>query len=151
MKLISCKPRLSFNLIYIQLGTVVIKWERHKMSTWTWYVKIWTVNNCEFNANFLAFLDLYDLLIVLGTIETSEIIIWWLIPSWEKSFQFWRGIWIWVAVVLLQLYQCLNIFMELVDPLSKVFAVFKYIKFRFSKKAEGHKIWNNLPQDLTFT
>ena len=29
--------------------------ERYKMSTWTSFVKIWTVNNCEFNANFLTF------------------------------------------------------------------------------------------------
>ena len=31
------------------------------MSTWTSFVKIWTVSNCEFNVNFLTFLGLYTL------------------------------------------------------------------------------------------
>ena len=41
------------------------------MSTWTSFVKIWTVSNCKFNANFLTFLGLYHLLFALETI-------WWL-------------------------------------------------------------------------
>ena len=83
--------------------TVVIKWERHKMSTRTSFVKIWTVSNCEFNANFLTFLSLYHLFFALETIGVSEITIWWLIFE-KKPFQFWREIWIWVVVILLQLY-----------------------------------------------
>ena len=70
------------------------------MSTWTSFVKIWTVSNCEFNANFLTFLGLYHLLFALETIGVSLIIIWWQI-FWEKV---WREIWIWIIVILLQLY-----------------------------------------------
>ena len=47
------------------------------MSTWTSFVKIWTVSNCEFN--------------LMANI-------------WEKAFQFWWEIWIRVVVILLQLY-----------------------------------------------
>ena len=39
------------------------------MSNWTSFVKIWKVSNCEFNANFLTFLDLYHLLYDLETIR----------------------------------------------------------------------------------
>ena len=35
------------------------------MSTWTSFVELWTVCNCDFNANFLTFLDLYHLLVSL--------------------------------------------------------------------------------------
>ena len=62
----------------------------------------WTVSNCEFNANFLTFLDLYHLLFALETIGFSWIITWWLIFE-KKPSQFWREIWIWVVVILLQL------------------------------------------------
>ena len=58
--------------------------DRNKMTTWTSFVKIWTVNNCEFNANFLSFLGLYHLLFTLQTIGVSLIIIWWL-NIWEKT------------------------------------------------------------------
>ena len=47
------------------------KIRRHKMSTWTSFVKIWTVSNCEFNATFLTSLGLYHLLFALETIEVS--------------------------------------------------------------------------------
>ena len=53
------------------LNTVVTKLETHKMSTSTSFVKIWTVSNCEFNANFLTFLGLCHLLFALETIEVS--------------------------------------------------------------------------------
>ena len=73
------------------------------MSTWTYFVKIWTDSNCELNANFLTFLDLNHLCFALETIGVSQIVIWLLI--FEKNpFQFWREIWIWVVVILLQLY-----------------------------------------------
>ena len=42
-----------------------------KMSTWTLFVKIWTVSHCEFNANFLTFLGSYHLLFALETIGVS--------------------------------------------------------------------------------
>ena len=70
------------------------------MSTWTWFVKIWTVSNCEFNVNFLTFLVYTTSFFSQETIEVSYIVIWWLI--FEK--QFWRDIWIWVKVILSQLY-----------------------------------------------
>ena len=63
------------------------------------FLLIWTVSNCEFNANYLSFLGLYHLLFALETIAVSLNIIWWLIfekKPWE--------IWIWVVVILLQLY-----------------------------------------------
>ena len=66
------------------------------MSTWTSFVKIWTVSNCVFNANFSAFWGLYHMLFALETIGVSEIIIWWLVFE-KKPFQFWRKIWIWVV------------------------------------------------------
>ena len=44
------------------------------MSTWTLFVKIWTVSNCEFNANILTFLSLYHLLFVLETIGVISIL-----------------------------------------------------------------------------
>ena len=46
------------------------------MSTWTSFVKIWTVSNCEFDANFLTFFGLYHLHFALKTIGVSWIIIW---------------------------------------------------------------------------
>ena len=61
------------------------------MSICTAFVIIWTVSNCEFNANFLTFLGLYYLLFALETIGLSWIIIWWLISE-KKSFQFWQEI-----------------------------------------------------------
>ena len=67
------------------------------------FVKIWTVSNCKFDANFLTFLGLYHMLFAVETIGVSEIIIWLLIFE-KKPFQFWREIWIWVLVILLQLY-----------------------------------------------
>ena len=75
------------------------------MSTWTSFVKIWTVSNCEFNANFLTFLGLYYFLFALETIGVSLIIIWWLILFKKRPFQFWGKIWILVVVILLQLYK----------------------------------------------
>ena len=74
------------------------------MSTWTSFVKIWTVRNCEFDANFLTFLDLCHLLFALETIGVSWIIKWLLIFE-KRAFQFWRKIWFWVVIILLQLYQ----------------------------------------------
>ena len=43
---------------------LVIRLERHIMSTWTLFVKIWTVSNCKFNAIFFLFFGLYHLLFV---------------------------------------------------------------------------------------
>ena len=73
------------------------------MSNWTSYVRIWTVSNCELIANFLTFLGLYHLLFALEIFWVSWIIIWWQMFE-KKSFQFFWEIWIWVAVILLQLY-----------------------------------------------
>ena len=42
------------------------------MNTWTSFVKIWTVSNCEFNANFVTFWGLYHLLFALETVEVSN-------------------------------------------------------------------------------
>ena len=53
------------------IDTVVLKQERHKINTKTSFVKIWPVNYCEFNANFLTFLGLYHLLFALETIGVS--------------------------------------------------------------------------------
>jgi hypothetical protein len=39
----------------IKVITVVIKRERHKMSIWTSFVKIWIVCSCKFKTNFLFF------------------------------------------------------------------------------------------------
>ena len=80
----------------------IMVYSSNKMSTWTSFVKIWTVDNCEFNANFVIFLGFYHLLFALETIGVSWIIIWWLIFE-KKPFQFWREIWIWIVVILLQL------------------------------------------------
>ena len=41
------------------------------MSIWLSFVNIWTVCNCEFNANFLTFGGLYYLFFELETIEAS--------------------------------------------------------------------------------
>ena len=45
-----------------------MKWGEHKMSTWKFFVKIWTVGNCELNANFLPFLGFHHLLFAQETI-----------------------------------------------------------------------------------
>ena len=63
--------RLGLLLFAMCLNTVVTKWETHKMSTSISSVKIWTDSNCEFNANFLTFLNLYYLLFALETIKIS--------------------------------------------------------------------------------
>ena len=73
------------------------------MSTWTYFVKIWTDSNCELNANFLTFLDLNHLCFALETIGVSQIVIWLLI--FEKNpFQFWREIW--TQVLVISKYNC---------------------------------------------
>ena len=74
------------------------------MNTWSSFVKIRTVRNHEFDANFLTFLDLCHLLFALETIGVSWIIKWLLIFE-KRAFQFWRKIWFWVVIILLQLYQ----------------------------------------------
>ena len=43
------------------------KIRKTQMSTWTSFVKIWTVSNCELDANFLTFLSLYHLLFAIKT------------------------------------------------------------------------------------
>ena len=84
--------------------TVVIKYERHKMSIGTSFVKIWNACSCEFKPNFLIFWCLYHLRFDLETIGE-------LIKSSSGGFekkpnQFWHEIWIQVLVILLQLYTC---------------------------------------------
>ena len=101
------------------------------MSTWTSFVKIWTVSNCEFNANFLTFLGLYHMLFALETIGVTYIIIWWLIFE-KKSFQFWREIWIWVVVILLQLY-CLML------VLMNKNCIFPFFSFQMGEDVVGVK------------
>ena len=56
---------LSFSLWRIYSSNKIRKTH---LSTWTSFVKIWTVSNCEFNANFLTFWGLYHLLFALETI-----------------------------------------------------------------------------------
>ena len=52
------------------------------MSTWTLFVKIWTVSNFELDANFLTFLDLYHLIFAL---ETSQLNSRLMANIWEKA------------------------------------------------------------------
>ena len=71
------------------------------MSSWTSFVKIWTVSNCEFIANFLTFLGLYHLLFALETIGVSYINHHLMANVYvfeKKPFQYWQEIWIWVVV-----------------------------------------------------
>ena len=92
---------------------------------------IWTVSNCEFNTNFLTFLGLYHMLFALETIGVTYIIIWWLIFE-KKSFQFWREIWIWVVVILLQLY-CLML------VLMNKNCIFSFFSFQMGEDVVGVK------------
>ena len=78
--------------------TVVMKWERHKMSIWTYFYKIWIVCSCRFKVDFIIFWCLYHLHFDLKTINHH----WWLILFEKKSNRFWREIWIQVLVILLQ-------------------------------------------------
>ena len=60
------------------------------MSTWTSFVKIWTVSNCESNPNFLTFFLIYTTCFLLK--KLLELV---KSSSEKKPFQFWREIWIW--------------------------------------------------------
>ena len=56
------------------------------MSTWTSFVKIWTVSNYEFNTNFLTFLGLYYLLFALETRIAQSV---YFLREMCLSFNFW--------------------------------------------------------------
>ena len=67
------RENMGWNTQVYSLSLVVIKWERHPMSIWTLFVKLF--NLCK--ANLLFFWCLYRFVFHLETIGVSLIIIWW--------------------------------------------------------------------------
>ena len=73
------------------------------------------------------------------TIWVSQIIIWWLIFE-KKPYQFWREIWIWVVVILLQLYK--NAEIESIIQLKSIFFVKIYLKDHRNYEIHGKYVYN---------